>query len=309
MGGVSSKKLQTMDFFLTFLLLFTSQVLFTSGDGEISADTRTDNQPYICGNVDETDTEYGEDYSYTTLIENENRFWKKNEAISWSFVSIGNESFLQDANIDLSKVDVQTVRAALKHIEEKTCIRFKHLKSPPKDKPRILIHRMGKHDDNSCQLSYAKQKFVGKDIAGLGDIFDHLTDKTNGEVCFRGAQASIGSASPAFLLISQMNPNPSRPNHVGLLVHELLHNLGLGHTQKRQDANDHIEIKEENIQKLKFHNYKACTVENDRNCKSYNTYGTPYDCSSIMHYGDTLFLTEEARARNAKTMVARNPST
>jgi len=285
---------------------------------EIYANTIADNQPshknarhYKCG-INDIDTN-GNDFNCGFTTMNSNQFWA-NATISWSFVSIGSDykkcSFYEDANIGLSKADVVTVKSAMKQIEEKTCFKFEHVKKPTKGQPWLLIHRIGKNqEDLPCQLSYVQQNLLGKDIAGLGDIFDHLKDATDEDVCFpNGAFAYYGSASPQKLVISQIKLDPTDQEHVGLMVHEILHNLGIGHTNKRQDAKDHIEIKEENINKHALNNYKACS-ENDAACRAYNTYGTPYDCSSIMHYGDQSFITEEAKSRNEKTMVAKDPST
>jgi len=329
-----------MDLFLTFFLIFTPQVIFSLSDRfpageeceimlstpgtffgedlkEIYANTIADNQPshknarhYKCG-INDIDTN-GNDFNRGFTKMNSNQFWA-NATISWSFVSIGDEykkcSFYKDANIGLSKADVVTVKSAIKQIEEKTCFKFEHVKKPTKGQPWLLIHRIGKYQDLSCQLSYVQQNLLGKDIAGLGDIFDHLKDATDDQVCFpNGAFADYGSASPQKLVISQIKLDPSDQEHVGLMVHEILHNLGIGHTNKRRDAKDYIEIKEENIIKQALNNYKACT-EGDAACKAYNTYGTPYDCSSIMHYGDQSFITDEAKSRNEKTMVAKDPST
>ena len=129
------------------------------------------------------------------------------------------------------------------------------------------------------------------------------------DVCFSGAFAFYGSASPQFLVISETKLDSTNQADVGLIVHELLHNLGLGHTQKRQDAKDHIVINWKNIDEISHRQYKTCTKKDDPACKYYNTNRTPYDCKSIMHYGDMTFITDEAEKQGLKTMVAKDPST
>jgi len=281
---------------------------------EIYANTTADIQPlqngptYKCGIVDIDTSGFR---SFTTL--KPNRLWA-NAKINWNFVTIGDQnSFYKDVNIGLSKADVDTVKAAMKQIEDETCFKFEQVKNPTKGQPWLLIHRIGKHREHTCQLSYVQQNLVGKDIAGLGDIFSNFMDDTKETVCFNGAFAGYGSDIPQSLVISQTELNAQNQDAVGLIVHELLHNLGLGHTQKRQDAKDNIDINWKNIDETRHDQYKACIEEDDpacKNYKNYNTYRTPYDCSSIMHYGYTDFLSKEAQeAQGQKTMVAKDPRT
>ena len=81
-----------------------------------------------------------------------------------------------------------------------------------------------------------------------------------------------------------MSLNPNYQGHVGLMVHELLHVLGLGHTHKRQDAKDHIDIQWANIEQSAYRQYEPCVEAKDARCSRYTHYGTEYDCNSIMHY-------------------------
>ena len=70
---------------------------------------------------------------------------------------------------------------------------------------------------------------MDQDVGSLGRVFDR---PWRGE-CFRGAYASwLGSGSPTFMVSSQTNVTDLE-NKIGLFVHELLHVLGVGHTQKR----------------------------------------------------------------------------
>ena len=68
-----------------------------------------------------------------------------------------------------------------------------------------------------------------KEIGSLGKVFN----RPWGPGCFGGAYASwLGSGSPTFMVVSAMDIRDDEGT-VGLYVHELLHNLGVGHTQKR----------------------------------------------------------------------------
>ena len=276
---------------------------------EIYANATADIEPLYnhgCG-IDNVEVEMRRLRSYTNM--KENMFWA-NAKINWNFVTTGDEyekfSVYKDVNLGLTKADVDPVLAAMKQIEARTCFKFERVK-PTKGQPWLLILRDSRHSDLTCQKSYVQQNLVGKDIAGLGDIFWLM--KYAGSDCFPGAYAWYGSASPQAFVISQTRLSNTNQGDIGLVVHELLHNLGLGHTQKRQDAKDYIDIKWENIQKNSYSQYEPCIEAKDPACKYYNAYGTPYDCNSIMHYADVYFLTPEARSRGLKTMVAKNPST
>ena len=263
-----------------------------------------------CG-IDDFEVEMRRLRSYTNI--QSFQFWA-NAKIKWNFVSAGDDEYekhsvYKDANVGLTKADVDTVMAAMKQIEADTCVEFERA-NPTKGEPWLLILRDSKHDDLSCQKSYAKENLVGKDIAGLGDIFKYMAYAGPAGSCSPGGYAWLGLDSPQVFVIGQLPPlSNTDQGDIGLVVHELLHNLGLGHTQKRQDAKDHIEIKWENIETQSHGQYEPCTEANHASCKFYNDYGTPYDCNSIMHYQDVFFLTDAARSQGLKTMVPKYPET
>ena len=65
----------------------------------------------------------------------------------------------------------------------------------------------------------------------------------------------------------------------GIVVHELLHALGIWHEQSRGDRDSYIDILWENVQRNQRHNFeKAAEIQ----------FG-PYDYASIMHYPATAF--------------------
>ena len=84
---------------------------------------------------------------------------------------------------------------------------------------------------------------------------------------------------------------------VGLYVHELLHILGVGHTQKRPDRDNYITVNYNAITESGKAQYSKCTS----NCE---THDSPYDCQSIMHYRDYFF-----NNNNGKTMTPKDPKT
>ena len=234
-----------------------------------------------------------------------------NAVVPWSVVLdddlYANYAADTDEKVGLSIDDLRTVGAAMKQIQDKTCIKFKFMEKPVKGQPWLFISRDNRGSDRSCQIAYIKSNLVGENINGLGDIYaimKHLPDN----YCYSGAYALYGSASPQNFVISNITLSPNSQSDIGVVIHELLHNLGLGHTQKRQDASEHIDIQWANIKGYKREQYEEACSANDTSCKiksQYNTYGTEYDCKSILHYRDTFFITPEAKKMGRKTMLAK----
>ena len=145
--------------------------------------------------------------------------------------------------------DRRTFHVAVRQIEQATCVRFKE-KSEVGDNtykgPFTVIMKSMNCTRKTCK--------------GGGGVVDYLGE--------------------TWSLLSIINHvlNPQSQRSVGLLVHELLHVLGLVHTQKRPDRDQFITILEDNIEDspLARHQYAPCD-----HCE---TYGTNYDCMSIMHY-------------------------
>ena len=81
----------------------------------------------------------------------------------------------------------------------------------------------------------------------------------------------------------------------GFLAHEILHVLGIHHTQKRKDRDEHIEVQLNNIDNNPSARYQYSK------CEDCDMYGTKYDCMSVMHYRDSTFGT-------VPTMIAKDPS-
>ncbi|XP_022529958.2 meprin A subunit beta [Astyanax mexicanus] len=65
--------------------------------------------------------------------------------------------------------------------------------------------------------------------------------------------------------------------------HEFLHCLGFNHEQSRYDRDDYVEIITENIIAAQLHNFDKKSEQ------SSTTQGTPYDYTSVMHYGQDAF--------------------
>nr|BAM93568.1 hatching enzyme [Apeltes quadracus] len=66
----------------------------------------------------------------------------------------------------------------------------------------------------------------------------------------------------------------------GVIQHEALHALGFNHEQTRSDRDSYVRINWENIEPRNAYNFQKQNTDN---------MNTPYDYSSIMHYGRTAF--------------------
>ncbi|XP_069546406.1 high choriolytic enzyme 1-like [Brachyistius frenatus] len=66
----------------------------------------------------------------------------------------------------------------------------------------------------------------------------------------------------------------------GIIQHELNHALGFQHEQTRSDRDQYVRINWENMHYSMAYNFQR---------QNTNNLGTPYDYSSIMHYGKTAF--------------------
>ena len=70
---------------------------------------------------------------------------------------------------------------------------------------------------------------------------------------------------------------------IGCVTHELMHALGFFHEHNRHDRDQHVKIHWENIIPGEDRNFeKHAKLEAD-------TYGTPYDPCSVMHYPSRAF--------------------
>ena len=226
-------------------------------------------------------------------------FWT-DAVVPWSFISNGDGfskyAVYTDANIGLPEAEVKTVIAAMKQISAATCIKFNMVKPKIGQKNWLLVSREARFSDKYCMINYIKSNYVGKNMGGYGNMLKKAKDRT---YCFSGAYAYYGMDSPQNFVISQTKVDDGSQGSIGLVVHELLHNLAFGHTQKRQDALEHITVNWNNIDKDYHRQYKQCFENEDETCDFYNDYDTPYDCMSIMHYRDWGPLGKTMRAKRS----------
>ena len=86
----------------------------------------------------------------------------------------------------------------------------------------------------------------------------------------------------------------------GTIQHEFLHALGFKHEQTRADRDDHINVFFENILPDFASNYAKIEIN------EWEDVGSPYDFTSVMHYGSDFFITQEASDAGLFTMTKLN---
>lgn len=163
--------------------------------------------------------------------------------------------------------DKKTILAAMAELEKHTCVRFPKRTNEP---------------------NY------------LTTIRDTPCTNENGGIAASYVGMS-GGKQPLFVGPGCFFANET--SHVAVWVHELMHALGVMHTQTRPDRDDYITVHEENIQPNHTSNYEKC---DEPDCSTFNT---SYNCQSVMHYRDFLFRKTEPEYQNKFTMTAKDPST
>ncbi|XP_077567592.1 low choriolytic enzyme-like [Stigmatopora nigra] len=89
------------------------------------------------------------------------------------------------------------------------------------------------------------------------------------------------SSQPGFMGYKQVvSLHRSGCVQTGIIQHEVLHALGFYHEHTRSDRDQYIHIHWENIHNNQKYNFRK---------QDTNNLNTPYDYSSIMHYGRTAF--------------------
>jgi len=86
--------------------------------------------------------------------------------------------------------------------------------------------------------------------------------------------------------------------YTGIAMHEMGHSMGFWHEQMRPDRDDHVKIMWGNIKRGMSSQFDKLTY------RTIDSLGTPYDYSSMMHYGSTAFSTGWGR----KTIVTKDPN-
>jgi hypothetical protein len=175
--------------------------------------------------------------------------------------------------------DKEVVAKAIADIEADTCIRFKQRSG------ELAFIQISRDCGNSACNEGPSDCFMGSWVAG-----------------------GLGENYPSQLFIGNQCLKGSTPSDVSLVIHELLHALGVVHTQTRPDRDDYITVNRSNIK----HDFGA--LDQYKICPTCLTHDTPYDCSSVMHYRDYFFQRRLADGDDrdggpTMTMNPQNPNT
>ncbi|XP_063050274.1 meprin A subunit beta-like [Engraulis encrasicolus] len=86
--------------------------------------------------------------------------------------------------------------------------------------------------------------------------------------------------------------------NIAIVEHEFFHALGFYHEQSRYDRDDHVIIVVDNIREGYEHNFKKVSEDDS------SLLNTPYDYTSVMHYGKNAFTNGNG---NGTTILTKNP--
>merc|ERR1719186_458605 len=155
-------------------------------------------------------------------------------------------------------------RSVMDIIEEKTCFKFEEkTKDEYKDKHSLEIEASG----YSC---------------------------ANG--CYGGVDTSFHSEVVKLKSVTQVNDREDcKLRCGGFILHELMHVLGVGHTQRRSDRDHFIIMNMENVKDSNLESqFEICT-----DCILHPD--IPYDCDSMMHYATHSGGKELFKPKNPET--------
>lgn len=98
------------------------------------------------------------------------------------------------------------------------------------------------------------------------------------------------------IVVHEQVLSPALQSSIAMFMHEVYHALGVEHTQNRPDRDDYITIgvSGTDIEAVKMSQFTKCA-----NC---NSYGTKYDCDSIMHYSELAFALPGKKSMVAKPL-------
>merc|ERR1719239_1845169 len=168
---------------------------------------------------------------------------------------------IYEFNDSFESLDREIFDVAVGQIEECTCVRFKKKSE------------VGGNDYQGPLVEVRRGSTCTKKRCGCGGNVDIL-----------GANNRYSKKS--HLTINSCKFDLNNQWGINLVVHELLHVLGLVHTQKRRDRDQTIRVRFDNIERKPhpLYPWRDTNKYQFEQCYQCETYGTEYDCKSIMHY-------------------------
>lgn len=98
-----------------------------------------------------------------------------------------------------------------------------------------------------------------------------------------GCSSSVGMVGGVQRMRLESNTPGSGCFRKGTIIHEFIHAIGIYHMQSATERDDYVEIKWENIEPGKEHNF------NIRGADVISQFGVSYDYGSLMHYSARAF--------------------
>ena len=138
-----------------------------------------------------------------------------------------NDEEVEASKIGFRQDEIDVIVKAMSIITQHTCIEFEFEETwPVPDKMWLLL--MKESNSEGCQQEFIKSHMnEHHHISSLVDLWDQGL----WEDCFPGAYVpQLGARSPSYLVVSDMEVTD---NAIGLLVHELLHVLGVPNIHTR----------------------------------------------------------------------------
>ena len=185
--------------------------------------------------------------------------------------------------------DRRIIREVMAEIEDNTCVSFVET-----SRPRFKLLRISTSKSYDCVYCY---------YLGLLCPLKNGGEVRSSPFCTRDFQCPDYQGSVGMSLKFNL-PFCGRLSQRwrALILHELLHVLGLIHTQNRPDRDRHIWINQAAIKRRNMDQYMPV-------CRDCETYNLPYECDSIMHYGWMDFASiGRLLAFLQPTMTARHSS-
>uniref|UniRef100_A0A914Q8U9 Metalloendopeptidase n=1 Tax=Panagrolaimus davidi TaxID=227884 RepID=A0A914Q8U9_9BILA len=159
-----------------------------------------------------------------------------------------------------------------------------------RDEYQMIINAMVRIQANTCIRFIRRTK--ERDFINIESV--------DGEGCF----AYVGNHGGRSSMNLESSSKASCMFH-DIVIHELLHSVGLWHEHMRHDRDNYIKVHYENINRAMSPQFIKIPQSQGE------TYGTKYDYSSVMHYDKSAFakkkglLTMETLDKNAQGLIGK----
>ena len=175
------------------------------------------------------------------------------------------KSFHQRFDKSVVQEDRKIIREVMEYIEENTCVTFIETY-----RRRYKYLTIFTQEEYNCIYCYYLGLVCPLRNGGSVRSSPFCTKEFNCPYYYGSVGMSLSFTLPFCGRLSK--------RWKALITHELLHSLGLIHTQNRPDRDNYISINEDAIDKKSMDQYMP-------KCYACNTFNLPYECNSIMHYG------------------------